>query len=123
FVNGIFGFFPFQIRSLLFQEGHLFRTAELLVADGSNNFQIRAHDIETEIKTNLIVAGSAAAVGQGISSNFQGVFGNGYGLEYPLGAYRQRIGIIFKDIAKNEKTNDLLIKLLGVINTFMRVGP
>src|SRR5690606_1610321 len=77
FVNRVLSFLGIELNAMSLQIGDFLFTAQLKVAYGGNDFHGWNQDIKNHIKTDLIVSGTGAAMGNVIGAYLPGIAGDG----------------------------------------------
>ena len=111
-VVGVFQLGEVGLEAVGVQIVHLLLAREFLVACQGDDFHARRHHEERHVEAYLVVAGTRAAVGDGIGADFLGIAGNGDGLEDAFRAHRDGVAVIAQYVAENHVFQRLLIIFL-----------
>ena len=101
---------------------HLLLTCQVTVACQCDNLHTRGHDEKGHVETNLVVASTGRAVGDGVGTNFLGIAGNGNGLENAFAGDADGIAVVAKHIAENHVFQRLLIIFLCHVKGYVFHG-
>ena len=101
---------------------HLFLAGEGLVAGEGDDLHVGAHHLEGHVETDLVIAGTGGAVGDGIGTDFLRVTGDGDGLENALGGDGDGIGAASQDIAEDHVFEALLVVLVFHVQVHEALG-
>ena len=110
FIDGILRLFPAVGDAVGLQVFDFGLPRQFFVADGRNDFNTRCQDLEDHIETDLVVSGPRTAVGNVRCPQTVGVVYNFQGLNNAFGTYRERVGIVTKDVAENQVLNYPVVK-------------
>ncbi len=107
---------------MLLQIVNLILSGKGEVAGRGDYFNLRRKNLESKIETHLVVAGSCRTVGNGICTDFLGIFYCRDCLEDTLGTYGYRISAVAEHVARNHIFYTLVVVILSDVESGMRGG-
>ncbi len=122
FVDRIFHFFEISLIAVLFQIVDLVVAGQCHVACRSDDFNVRSHDLECKVETNLVVSGTGRSVGYGIRTDFLSIVDNGHCLKNTFGRYADRIGAVTENVTGDHIFDALVVIIFGDIQGSVRSG-
>ncbi len=79
------------------------------IAGGRDDLDLGSQDLESEVETHLVIAGTGRSVGHGIGPDLLGILDDGYCLEYTFRGYRYGISAVAEHIARYHVANALVV--------------